>query len=64
MVLADSLVYPPHDVVYFFPTQASQIWTGAASFVQDVFYQDEPRCLDLQLSCGLLPVWQDAILQV
>ena len=64
MVSANSLMYLSHDVVYLFSTYAPQIWTGEASFVQDIFYQDESCCLDLQLSRGLLPVWQDAILQV
>ena len=64
MVSANSLVYLSHDVVRLFSTQAPQIWTGEASFVQDIFYQDEPRCLDLQLSRDLPPVWQDTMLQI
>ena len=64
MVSANSLVYLPHDVVCLFSTYAPQIWTGEASFVQDIFYQDEPCCLDLQLSRSLLSVWQDTILQI
>ena len=59
MVSANPLVYLPHDIVYLFRTQASQIWTREASFVQDIFYQDESRYLDLQLSSSLLPIWQD-----
>ena len=64
MVSTNSLVYLFHDVVCLFNTQAPQIWMGEASFVQDIFYQDEPHCLDLQLSRGLPLVWQDAILQI
>ena len=64
MVSANPLVYLPHDVDCLFRTQASQIWTGEASFVQDIFYQAELRCLDLQLSRGLLPIWQYVILQI
>ena len=61
MVSTNPLVYLPHDVDYLFRTQASQIWTGEASFVQDIFYQDESRYLDLQLFCNLLFVWQDPV---
>ena len=57
-------MYLSHDIVRLFSTQAPQIWTGEASFVQDIFYQDESCYLDLQLSHGLSPVWQDAILQI
>ena len=56
MVSTNSLVYLFHDVVCLFNTQAPQIWMGEASFVQDIFYQDEPRYLDLQLSRGLPPI--------
>ena len=61
MVSTNPLVYLPHDVDCLFRTQASQIWMGEASFVQDIFYQDESRCLDLHLSCNLLFVWQDPV---